>query len=106
VIHVYFVEDLNPSGCAVAWAAGNRAVVTRARGGTTLAHELGHCLGLHHPEEENPKPRETPKRLMTTGEGNRGEPYLIASQAAPARAGTGADEIASARHQALSWPGP
>jgi RHS repeat-associated protein len=108
VINCYFIEDLNPDNCAVAYGGlnSNRMVVTKSATATTLAHEFGHCLGLGHPEEENPKPRETGKRLMTSGEGNRGEPYLVANQANPARAGTGADETANARTQAATRLGP
>ena len=108
VINCYFIEDLNPDNCAVAYAGfgSNRMVVTKSATATTLAHEFGHCLGLGHPEEENPKPREIGKRLMTSGENNRGEPYLVANQANPARAGAGADETANARTQAATRLGP
>ena len=108
VINCYFIEDLNPDNCAVAYAGfgSNRMVVTKSATATTLAHEFGHCLGLGHPEEENPRPREIGMRLMTSGEDNRGEPYLVANQANPARAGAGADETANARTQAATRLGP
>ncbi len=105
VIHLYFVEDLEPSDCAVAYAGmpSNYMVVTRSRGPTTLAHELGHCLNLPHPASEV---SDSDKRLMTTGEHNRGEPFLIANQASPARPGAGADETNSARLRAIGHLGP
>ena len=108
VINLYFVDDLNPNNCAVAYAGtpSNFMVITKNAGPTTLAHELGHCLGLGHPENEIPNPRELGKRLMRSGETNRGEPYLVANQANPARAGAGADETANARTRAARTPGP
>ncbi len=108
VINCYFVEDFNPDTCAVAYAGlgSNHMVVAKVATATTLAHEFGHCLGLGHPGEESPKPRELGKRLMTSGETNRGEPYLVANQANPVRPGAGADETANARTQAATHPGP
>jgi hypothetical protein len=92
-IVVYFVQATNPplNGCAAFPAGQPGAIVTQGASGWTLAHEVGHVLGLSHISGENvgcpavnPNCCSTPNfaRLMTgCGTGNiTGTPSLIQSE--------------------------
>ncbi|HWB05745.1 MAG TPA: matrixin family metalloprotease [Verrucomicrobiales bacterium] len=67
-IVVYFVHSTSPvfSGCALHPPDRPGAVVVRDASRWTLAHEVGHVLGLDHVDE--------PDRLMTRFTGNLPDP--------------------------------
>lgn len=107
-VHVYFVDDFDPANCVVAYAGSpsNYIVITKSRSITTLAHELGHCFGLDHPEDEaknhkTPIPPNLGQRLMHTPALARGEPFLISNQET-SRPFPGGDETLNARAQATT----
>lgn len=76
VIHVYFINSFDqPADSnvgAFAGIGGNYVVMPRTADGNDFAHELGHNLGLDHPDElrspphppNAPAPPEADKRLM------------------------------------------
>jgi hypothetical protein len=127
-IHVYFINSFDqPADSRVLAFAGfrrNYLVMPRAADGDDFAHELGHNLGLDHPDKlpspphppNAPAPPNADKRVMysfsATFEGQR---FLIANHE-PSREQRGGDvlpagntssnETASARSQAVRRVGP
>ena len=83
---VYFVRSIVPAlnGCALHPYGSPGAIVTATGSQWTLAHEVGHVLGLEHIAGENAPACTTPNfaRLMTgCGTNNTvGTPTLIASE--------------------------
>jgi hypothetical protein len=83
---IYFVRSTVPpsNGCAAHPAGRDGAVVAQGATEWTLAHEVGHVLGLNHPDD--PGPPTNPRlsdRLMTgggTGSITNPPPDLVASE--------------------------
>jgi RHS repeat-associated protein len=113
-IHVYFVNDFDPltrteNGNviqALAFASGNHVVMSKSASGDSLAHEIGHCLGLPHPDQTPPAPAEADKRVMFSQSGaTPGDRFLIANQE-PGRVPPSGDETAHSRSVAARRIGP
>ena len=69
-IAVYFIRRTVPaySGCAAYLPNKPSCVIVKDASLWTLAHEVGHVIGLSgHPDEREPPTRKLYKRLMTSG---------------------------------------
>jgi hypothetical protein len=69
-IVVYFVLATSPrllNGCAAHPPGRPGVIVTSVASEWTLAHEVGHVLGLNHPDDFAPRPKLLIDRLMTSG---------------------------------------
>jgi len=111
-IHVYFVESISvpgsSGGVVEAFAGGgipgNWLVMPTGTRTGAFAHELGHNLGLTHPDQEsNANLRSPTKRLMHSSA--LPDSAIIASQD-PTRAGDRHDEILRSRQIAATFVGP
>ena len=82
---VYFIGSTIPAlgGCGAHPAGRPGAVVVQGANAWVLAHEVGHVLGLLHPDQGGPL---LPNRLMTSGPlGATPPPDLIGSEVATMR---------------------
>ena len=113
-IHVYFVNDFDPvtrteNGNvvkALAFAAANHVVMSKSATGENLAHEIGHCLGLPHPDTTPPAPAEADKRVMFSESGATPEERFLIANQEPGRAIPSGDETGSSRTVAARRIGP
>jgi hypothetical protein len=111
-IHVYFVNDFDPPtsssgvGEVLAFARTNLIVMSRRADGDDMAHEIGHCLGLPHPDKTPPVPPEANRRVMfSQSSSTPGERFLIGNQE-QGRALPSGDETAFSRTVAAQRLGP
>jgi hypothetical protein len=111
-IHVYFVNDFDPPtssggvGEVLAFARSNQVVMSRRADGDDLGHEIGHCLGLPHPDQTPPVPAEANRRIMfSQSSSTPGDRFLIANQES-GRALPSGDETAFSRSVAALRLGP
>lgn len=114
-LHVYFVNGISLTGGTSIEAFANqglgRLVLPVSSRLATFAHEIGHLLGLQHPDEESPPARDSKVRLMHSTADQT--PHLIGNReprrtcAADASGNSYCqDETAHARRIATSRTGP
>lgn len=113
-IHVWWIDDFeNPQqpgangGRVLAFAnrAGNYLVLPRTSSPMVFAHEIGHNLGLRHPDQAAPAPSQAGIRVMFSS-ADPSHDFIANEEPARAAAPGGNDETVTARARAATLTGP
>jgi hypothetical protein len=113
VIHVWWIDGFeNPQQPgqttlvgAFANRGGNYLVLPRTATTTTFAHEIGHNLGLRHPDQAAPAPSKADIRVMFSVS-DPSHDFVANQEPARAAAPGGNDETVTARARAATLAGP